>query len=307
MKDKPIILESISFPDPVISLAIEPKTKADQEKLSYALKTLSEEDPTFKIKFDQQTSQTTIAGMGELHLEILVDRLKREFNVLANTGRPQVAYKETIKRMATAEGKYIRQSGGRGQYGHCFLRVEPLSRGEGFKFANEVRGGSIPSEFIPAVEKGVKEALNKGVLVGYPLTDILVAVYDGTFHEVDSSEVAFKIAGSMALQEAAKKANLLLIEPIMTFEVTTPEEFVGDVIGDLSSRRAQILETEDRHKVKIVKGKVPLAEVSGYATTLRSLTQGRATFYLEPSHYDEVPAGITEKIIAQKNPLKKGE
>jgi len=307
MKDKPIILESISFPDPVISLAIEPKTKADQEKLSYALKTLSEEDPTFKIKFDQQTSQTTIAGMGELHLEILVDRLKREFNVLANTGRPQVAYKETIKRMATAEGKYIRQSGGRGQYGHCFLRVEPLPRGEGFKFANEVRGGSIPSEFIPAVEKGVKEALNKGVLVGYPLTDILVAVYDGTFHEVDSSEVAFKIAGSMALQEAAKKANLLLIEPIMTFEVTTPEEFVGDVIGDLSSRRAQILETEDRHKVKIVKGKVPLAEVSGYATTLRSLTQGRATFYLEPSHYDEVPAGITEKIIAQKNPLKKGE
>jgi len=307
MKDKPIILESISFPDPVISLAIEPKTKADQEKLSYALKTLSEEDPTFKIKFDQQTSQTTIAGMGELHLEILVDRLKREFNVLANTGRPQVAYKETIKRTATAEGKYIRQSGGRGQYGHCFLRVEPLSRGEGFKFANEVRGGSIPSEFIPAIEKGVKEALNKGVLVGCPLTDILVAVYDGTFHEVDSSEVAFKIAGSMALQEAAKKANLLLIEPIMTFEVTTPEEFVGDVIGDLSSRRAQILETEDRHKVKIVKGKVPLAEVSGYATTLRSLTQGRATFYLEPSHYDEVPAGITEKIIAQKNPLKKGE
>ncbi len=307
MKDKPIILESISFPDPVISLAIEPKTKADQEKLSYALKTLSEEDPTFKIKFDQQTSQTTIAGMGELHLEILVDRLKREFNVLANTGRPQVAYKETIKRTATAEGKYIRQSGGRGQYGHCFLRVEPLSRGEGFKFANEVRGGSIPSEFIPAIEKGVKEALNKGVLVGCPLTDILVAVYDGTFHEVDSSEVAFKIAGSMALQEAAKKANLLLIEPIMTFEVTTPEEFVGDVIGDLSSRRAQILETEDRHKVKIVKGKVPLAEVSGYATTLRSLTQGRATFYLEPSHYDEVPAGITEKIIAQKNPLKKEE
>jgi len=306
-KDKPIILESISFPDPVISLAIEPKTRVDQEKLSYSLKTLSEEDPTFKIKYDHQTGQTTIAGMGELHLEILVDRLKREFNVLTNTGRPQVAYKETIKQEASAEGKYVRQSGGRGQYGHCFLRVNPLSRGEGFKFLNEVKGGSIPSEFISAIEKGIKEAMNKGVLTGYPLTDMSVAVYDGTYHDVDSSEIAFKIAGSKALQAAAKQADLVLIEPIMSLEVTTPEEFLGDVIGDLSSRRAQILENEDRGKIKIIKGTVPLAEVSGYATTLRSLTQGRATFYLAPSHYDEVPSNITEKIIEQKNPLKKVE
>ena len=307
IKDKPIILESISFPDPVISLAIEPKTRADQEKLSYSLKALSEEDPTFKIKYDHQTGQTTIAGMGELHLEILVDRLKREFNVLANTGRPQVAYKETIKQEASAEGKYVRQSGGRGQYGPCFLKVSPLSRGEGFKFINEIKGASIPSEFIPAIEKGVKEAMNKGVLTGYPLTDMSVAVYDGTYHDVDSSEIAFKIAGSKALQAAAKEADLVLIEPIMSLEVTTPEEFLGDVIGDLSSRRAQILENEDRGKIKIIKGTVPLAEVSGYATTLRSLTQGRATFYLEPSHYDEVPSNITEKIIEQKNPLKKVE
>ncbi len=305
IKEKPIILESISFPDPVISLAIEPKTRTDQEKLSYSLKALSEEDPTFKIRFNSQTGQTTIAGMGELHLEILVDRLKREFNVSTNTGQPQVAYKETIKKMAKAEGKYIRQSGGRGQYGHCYLRVEPLPQGEGFKFINEIKGASIPSEFIPAIEKGVKEAMSKGVLAGYPLVDMSVAVYDGTFHDVDSSEIAFKIAGSMALQEAVKKAELLLIEPIMKLEVTTPEEFLGDVIGDLSSKRAQILETQDRDKVKIIKGTVPLAEVSGYATTLRSLTQGRATFYLEPSHYEEIPASITEKIIEQKTSLKK--
>jgi len=307
IKDKPIILEPISFPDPVISLAIEPKTRVDQEKLSYSLKALSEEDPTFKIKYDQQTGQTTIAGMGELHLEILVDRLKREFNVLTNTGRPQVAYKETIKQEASAEGKYIRQSGGRGQYGHCFLRVNPLSRGEGCKFINEIKGASIPSEFIPAIEKGVKEAMNKGVLAGYPLTDMSVAVYDGTYHDVDSSEVAFKIAGSIALQSAVKKADLVLIEPIMNLEVTTPGEFFGDVVGDLSSRRAQILETEDRGKTKIIKGTVPLAETSGYVTVLRSLTQGRATFYLEPSHYDEVPSNITEKIVEQKTPLKKEE
>jgi len=283
-KDKPIILESISFPDPVISLAIEPKTKVDQEKLSYALKALSDEDPTFKIKYDQETGQTTIAGMGELHLEILVDRLKREFNVLANTGSPQVAYKETIKKVAQAEGKYIRQSGGRGQYGHCLLRVEPVGRGEGYKFLNEIKGGTIPSEFIPAVEKGVKEAMSKGVLAGYPLVDMNVALYDGTFHEVDSSEIAFKIAGSMALQQAVREASPILIEPIMKLEVTTPEEFMGDVIGDLSSKRAQILETQDRGKLKIILATVPLAELSGYATILRSLSQGRATFYMEPSH-----------------------
>ncbi|MCJ7804387.1 elongation factor G [Patescibacteria group bacterium] len=303
-KDKPIILESISFPDPVISLAIEPKTKADQEKLSYALKALSDEDPTFKIKYDQETGQTTIAGMGELHLEILVDRLKREFNVLANTGMPQVAYKETIKRVAQAEGKYIRQSGGRGQYGHCLLRVEPVGRGEGYKFLNEIRGGTIPSEFIPAVEKGVKEAMSKGVLAGYPLVDMNVALYDGTFHEVDSSEIAFKIAGSMALQQAVREASPILIEPIMKLEVTTPEEFMGDVIGDLSSKRAQILETRDRGKIKIILATAPLAELSGYATILRSLSQGRATFYMEPSHYEEIPGNITEKIIEKKG-LKK--
>jgi len=303
-KDKPIILESISFPDPVISLAIEPKTKADQEKLSYALKALSDEDPTFKIKYDQETGQTTIAGMGELHLEILVDRLKREFNVLANTGSPQVAYKETIKEIAKGEGKYIRQSGGRGQYGHCFLRVDPLDRGKGYQFLNEIKGGAIPSEFIPAVEKGVKEAMAKGVLAGYPLVDMTVALYDGTFHEVDSSEIAFKIAGSMALQQAVREAKPILIEPIMKLEVTTPEEFMGDIIGDLSSKRAQILETQDRGKMKIILATVPLAELAGYATILRSLSQGRATFYMEPSHYEEIPANITEKIIEKKG-LKK--
>ena len=304
-KDKPIILGSITFPDPVISLAIEPKTKADQEKLSYALKALSEEDPTFKVRYDFQTGQTTIAGMGELHLEILVDRLKREFNVLTDTGSPQVAYKETIKETTKAEGKYIRQSGGRGQYGHCLLRIEPQNRGEGYKFLNEIKGGAIPSEFISAVEKGVKEAMAKGVLAGYPLVDMVVALYDGTFHEVDSSEVAFKIAGSMALQQAVKQADPVLIEPIMKVEVTTPEEFMGDVIGDLSSKRSQILETQDRGKAKVIICLAPLAELSGYATILRSLTQGRATFYMEPSHYEEVPKNITAKIVEKKLGLKK--
>jgi elongation factor G len=303
-KDKPIVLESITFPDPVISLAIEPKTRVDQEKLGYALKRLSEEDPTFKIKSDPETGQTLISGMGELHLEILVDRMKREFNVLANTGRPQVAYKETIKKTAQAEGKYIKQSGGRGQYGHCLLRVEALPRGEGFKFVNEIRGTAIPSEFIPAIEKGVKEAMEKGVLAGYPLVDMSVFVYDGSYHEVDSSEVAFKIAGSMALQEAVKQADLVLLEPIMKLEVTTPEEFMGDVIGDLSAKRAQILGTEVRGNTRVIKGSVPLAEVPGYATALRSMTQGRASFYMEFSHYEEVPSQVAEKIIEQKKGLQ---
>ncbi|HUS60417.1 MAG TPA: elongation factor G [Nevskiaceae bacterium] len=299
-KDKPILLESIAFPEPVISLAIEPKTKADQEKLGYALKRLSEEDPTFKIKTDRETGQTIISGMGELHLEILVDRMKREFNVLSNTGQPQVAYKETIQKTAAAEGKYIRQSGGRGQYGHCFLRVEPKQRGEGFEFKNEIRGTAIPSEFIPAIEKGVKEAMEKGVLAGYPLVDMMVAVYDGSYHEVDSSEIAFKIAGSVAVQEAVKRANLVLLEPIMRLEVTTPEKFMGEVIGDLSSKRAQILDTQVREAVRIITALIPLAEVRGYSTMLRSLTQGRASFYMEPSHYQETPANITEKIVAAK-------
>jgi len=300
-KEHPIVLESIIFPDPVISLAIEPKTRADQEKLGIALRKLSEEDPTFKIKSDLDTGQTLISGMGELHLEILVDRMKREFNVSAATGRPQVAYKETIKNIATAEGKYIRQSGGRGQYGHCFLRVEPKPRGEGFEFVSEIRGAAIPSEFIPAIEKGVKEAMENGVLAGCPLVDMKVAVYDGTFHEVDSSDIAFKIAGSIALQEASKKADPVLLEPIMKIEVTTPEEFMGDVIGDLSSKRAQILGSEIRGKVRVITALVPLAEVPGYATTLRSLSQGRASFYMEPSHYEEVPANIAEKIVAKKS------
>ncbi len=305
IKDKPIVLESISFPEPVISLAIEPKTRADQERMGYSLKRLSDEDPTFKISSDPETGQTIISGMGELHLEIIVDRMKREFNVLANTGQPQVAYKETIKSVAKAEGKYIRQSGGRGQYGHCWLRVEPLNRGEGNKFVNEVKGGAIPSEFIPAVEKGVKEALEKGVMAGYPMVDMMVALYDGSYHEVDSSEIAFKIAGSIALQEASRDAKMVLLEPIMKLEVTIPEEFLGDVIGDLSSRRAQILGTDIRGPVRVITATVPLAEVPGYATTLRSLTQGRATFFMEPSCYEEVPGNITEKIIAKKTGLKK--
>ena len=304
-QNAPITLESISFPDPVISLAIEPKTKADQEKLGYALGRLSEEDPTFKIKGDVETGQTIISGMGELHLEILVDRMKREFSVEANIGNPQVAYRETIKQTAQAEGKYIRQSGGRGQYGHCYLRVEPKPRGEGYEFASEIRGGAIPQEFIPSVEKGVREKMEMGVMAGYPMVDMKVAVYDGSYHDVDSSDIAFKIAGSMALEEAVKAASLVLLEPIMKVEVTAPEEFMGDVIGDLSSKRAQIQGTEHRGNAVIINALVPLAEMSGYATTLRSMNQGRGSVYMEPSHYDEVPANIAEKIIARvKGPAK---
>ncbi len=299
-ENHPIIFEGIEFTDPVISLAIEPKTKQDQEKMGLALAKLGEEDPTFKTKVNQDTGQTIISGMGELHLEIIVDRMKREFKVEANTGNPQVAYKETIKKVAEAEGKYIRQTGGRGQYGHCFLRVEPKNRGEGFEFVNEITGGAIPREFIPAVEKGVKEAMENGVLGGFPIVDIKVAVYDGTFHEVDSSEIAFKIAGSCALQSAVKQADLILLEPIMKAEVTCPEEFMGEVIGDLSSKRAQILDTKTRAKVRIITALVPLAELSRYATILRSMTQGRASYYMEPSHYDEVPGNIAETIIGKE-------
>jgi len=293
----PIILEAISFPEPVISLAIEPRTKADQEKLSYALSRLAAEDPTFKVKTNFETGQTIIWGMGELHLEVLVDRLIRELKVAAKVGAPQVAYKETIKDRAEAEGKYIRQSGGRGQYGHCFLRVEPKGRGEGFEFVDAIKSGAIPNEFIPAVQKGVKEAMEGGVLAGYPLVDIKVTLYDGTYHEVDSSDIAFKIAGSQALKNAVLSARPTLLEPIMKAEVTTPEEFMGEVIGDLSAKRAQILETQTRGKVKVILAMVPLAELTGYATTLRSLTQGRASYYMEPSHYEEVPKNIQEKII----------
>jgi len=299
-ENKPIVFEKIKFPEPVISLAIEPKTKADQEKMSLALAKLSEEDPTFRMKTDLETGQAIISGMGELHLEIIVDRMKREFNVEANVGRPQVAYKETIRKTADGEGKYIRQTGGRGQYGHCLIRLDPKGRGEGDEFVSEVVGGAIPREFIPAIEKGVKEAFDNGILAGYPVVDVKAAVYDGSYHEVDSSEVAFKIAASMAVKEAAKKANPVLLEPIMKIEVAAPEEFMGEVIGNLSSKRARIESTEARGNTRVIKALVPLAEIFGYATTLRSLTSGRAGFNMEPSHYEEVPANIaatiTEKV-----------
>ena len=295
----PIILEKISFPEPVISLAIEPKTKVDQEKLGFALKRLSEEDPTFVIKTNHETGQTIISGIGELQLEVMVDRMKREFNVLANVGAPQVAYKETVKKMAEAEGKYIRQSGGRGQYGHCFLRVTPKPRGEGFEFVDAIKGGAIPAEFVSSVEKGVKETMENGILLGYPMVDMTVTVYDGSYHDVDSSDIAFKIAASQALQASTKKADLTLLEPIMKVEVTTPSEFMGDVIGDWSSKRAQILGTQERTRATIILAMVPLAELSGYATTLRSMSQGRASYYMEPSHYEEVPKNIVEQMLTK--------
>ncbi len=300
--EKPILLEKITFPEPVISLAIEPKTKADQEKMGSALQRLSEEDPTFRIKSNPETGQTIIWGMGELHLEVLVDRMKREFKVDASVGAPQVAYKETIKKLAEGEGKYIRQTGGRGQYGHCFLRVEPKPRGEGYEYVDAIKGGDIPNEFIPSVQKGVKEAMEKGVLAGYPLVDMKVTLFDGTYHDVDSSDIAFKIAGSMALQAAVKLAGIVLLEPIMKVEVTTPDEFMGTIIGDLSSKRAQILSTEKRGHITVILAMLPLAELSGYSTTLRSLSQGRAAYYMEPSHYEEVPKNITEKIVSTTNP-----
>jgi elongation factor G len=297
-ENNPIYLESISFPDPVISLAIEPKTKSDQEKLSYALQRLADEDPTFKVKVNHETNQTIMAGMGELHLEILVDRMKREMGLQANIGAPQVAYKETIKKPADAEGKYIKQTGGHGQYGHCLLKVEPLNRGEGFVFENKIKGGAIPNEFIPSVEKGVKAALEKGFLLGFPITDLRVVLYDGTYHDVDSSDIAFQIAGTMALQDGVKKADLTLLEPIMKLEITVPDEFMGTAIGDVSSRRGKILGTEKKNRVTAIKAYAPLAELSGYATVLRSLTEGRGVFYMEPSHYDEVPKTL---IMAMQN------
>ncbi len=298
--EKPILLESIRFPDPVISLAIEPATKSDQERLGFALQKLSDEDPTFKIKANHETGQTIISGMGELQLEILVDRMKREFSVDARTGAPQVAYKETIQKIAKGEGKYIRQTGGRGQYGHCLLRIEPLGRGEGYEFKSEIKGGAIPSEYIPAIDKGVQGKIEKGILAGFPIVDIKVVVYDGSFHDVDSSEIAFKIAGSLALEEAVRHADLVLLEPIMKIEVSTPEEFMGDIIGDLSSKRAQIQGSEKKGKLTIINAQAPLAGMSGYATKLRSISQGRASFYMEPSHYEEVPKNITESLISKK-------
>ncbi|MBI2033094.1 MAG: elongation factor G [Candidatus Levybacteria bacterium] len=296
---KPIVLEKITFPEPVISLAIEPKTKSDQEKLGFALKRLMDEDPTFQVKTNHETGQTIISGVGELQLEVKVNTMKADFGVEANVGAPQVAYKETVKKQAEGEGKYIRQSGGRGQYGHCFLRVDAKPRGEGYEFVDAIKGGAIPAEFIKAIEKGVKESLENGILLGYPVVDIKVTCYDGSYHDVDSSEIAFKIAASQALQSATKKADLTLLEPIMKVEVTTPSEFMGDVIGDLSSKRAQISGTEERSKATIINALVPLAELSGYATTLRSMTQGRASYYMEPSHYEEVPKNIIEAMLAK--------
>ena len=292
-----ILLESIRFPEPVISVAVEPKTKQDQEKMAIALNKLSEEDPTFTMKTDDETQQVIISGMGELHLEVLVERMKREFKVEVNTGQPEVAYKETIKTMAEAEGKYIRQSGGRGQYGHCWLKLEPKERGEGHEFVDKIKGGIIPKEYIPAIEKGVKEAREDGVLAHYPVVDIKTTVYDGSFHEVDSSEAAFKIAGSIAFKEACKNAKPIILEPIMNVQVITPEKYMGDVIGDLNSKRGQINEMKDIGNVKSIDAQVPLAELFGYATTLRGMTQGRASYNMEFTHYQEAPSKITQEII----------
>jgi len=299
-KNSPILLEQIVFPEPVISLAIEPKTKADQEKLSYSLQKLAEEDPTFRVKINHETGQTIIAGMGELHLEILVDRMKREMGMNVNVGKPQVAYKETITKSAEGEGKYIKQTGGHGQYGHCLIKMNPLGRGEGIKFSNKIKGGSIPSEFIGSVEKGVKEALEKGVLLGFPVVDVEVVLYDGSYHDVDSSDIAFKIAGSMAITDTSKRAGLTLLEPIMKLEMTVPEEFMGEVIGDISSKRGRILGTEKRSKSVVIKTSSPLAELSGYSTSLRSLTEGRGFFYMEPSHYEQVPTNILKAMLEKK-------
>lgn len=301
--DHPVVLERISFPEPVISIAIEPKTKADQEKMGIALHNLAEEDPTFQIRGDEETGQTIISGMGELHLEIIVDRMLREFKVEGRVGKPQVAYRETIRKQAEAEGKYIRQSGGRGQYGHCWVRVEPVERGQGFEFVNAIRGGVIPQEFIPAVQKGVEGALKNGVLASYPVVDLKVILYDGSYHEVDSSEAAFQIAGSIAVQAAVKKARLFLLEPIMKVEVVTPEKFMGDVIGDLNARRAQIAQMYDRGNVKVINTQVPLAEMFSYATILRSLTQGRGNYTMEFERYAEMPARVAEEIMGARKKL----
>lgn len=295
-ENAPIILEKITFPEPVISLAIEPKTKADQEKLGFVLQRLADEDPTFRVSINHETNQTIMAGMGELHLEILVDRMKREMGMDVNVGKPQVAYKETITQEAQAEAKYIKQTGGHGQYGHALVKIRPLGRGEGFKFVNTVKGGAIPSEFIPSIEKGVIEAKDKGVLLGYPLVDFELEVYDGSYHEVDSSDMAFKITGSMALQEAAKKAKPILLEPIMKLEITVPEEFMGVVIGDVSAKRGRISGTDRKARAVIIHAHAPLAELSGYATNLRSMTEGRGVFYMEPSHYEEVPANVLAQL-----------
>jgi elongation factor G len=301
-EDEPVILEAMRFPEPVISVAIEPKTKADQDKLSTSLQKLQEEDPTFHVRSDPETGQTIISGMGELHLEILVDRMRREFKVEANVGRPQVAYRETIReRVEYVEGKFVRQTGGRGQYGHVVIHLEPTEAGQGFLFEDKIVGGSVPREFIGPAEQGIKDALENGVLAGYPVVDVRVQLVDGSAHDVDSSEMAFKVAGSMAFKEAARRARPVLLEPVMDVEVVTPAEYMGDVIGDLNSRRGKIAGMTQRADAQVIAASVPLAEMFGYSTTLRSMTQGRAIYTMQFAHYAEVPKAKAEEIISKLN------
>ncbi len=297
--DRPIVLESMTFPEPVIAVAIEPKTRADEEKLGVALSRLALEDPTFRVTTEEETSQTLIHGMGELHLEIIVDRLLREFRVEANVGKPQVAYRETIRKPAEAQGKFVRQTGGRGQYGDVYIEVEPAAPGEGFSFENKVVGGTVPREYVPAVEKGIREAMQTGVLAGYPMVDIKVRLTDGSYHEVDSSEMAFKIAGSMGFKEACRRGKPVLLEPVMDVEVVTPEEYMGAIVGDLNSRRGRIVSMEARGSSQVIRASVPLGQMFGYATEMRSMTQGRATYTMQFSRYEEVPAAIAEEIMAK--------
>ena len=292
--------ENITFSEPVIKIAVEPKTKADQEKMGLALQKLAEEDPTFRVESDEETNQTLISGMGELHLDVIVDRMKREFKVEANIGKPQVSYRETIRESAEAEGKYIKQSGGRGQYGHCWIRVEPQEEGAGDEFVNEIKGGSIPAEYLPAIQKGVTEAQNSGVIAGFPMVDIKATVYDGSYHEVDSNESAFKMAAIFGFKEACRKAKAVLLEPVMKVEVVTPEDYMGNIVGDLNAKRGQIGQMEDRGNGKVINANVPLSEMFGYATQLRSMSQGRANYTMEFLHYSEVPKNIAEKIIGEK-------
>jgi elongation factor G len=298
-ENKPIILEAMQFPEPVISVAIEPKTKSDQEKLGLSLQKLMQEDPSFRVNTDAETGQTIISGMGELHLEIIVDRLMREFKVDANVGKPQVAYRETIRKKVQAEGKFVRQSGGRGQYGHVWLELQPQEPGEGFSFENKIVGGAVPKEYVPAVEKGIVEAMENGILAGYPVVDMKATIFDGSYHDVDSSEMAFKIAGSMGFKAGAAKAGPVLLEPIMTVEVVCPEEYMGDVIGDMNSRRGKVQGMNVRGSARVISAQVPLSEMFGYATDIRSKTQGRATYTMQFAHYEEVPKNISEQIIAK--------
>ncbi|MCR0968929.1 elongation factor G, partial [Acidithiobacillus ferrooxidans] len=295
--NKPIALEQMEFPEPVIHVAVEPKTKADQEKMGIALGKLAQEDPSFRVRTDQESGQTIISGMGELHLEIIVDRMKREFGVEATVGAPQVAYRETIRKTVESEGKFVRQSGGRGQYGHVWLRLEPLEPGSGFVFENGVVGGTVPKEFINPTEKGVEEALENGIIAGFPVVDVKVTIFDGSYHDVDSSEAAFKIAGSMGFKAGAAKANPVLLEPIFAVEVVTPEEYMGDIIGDINSRRGMMQGMEDEAGAKLIRCEVPLAEMFGYATTVRSLSQGRATYTMQFEKYMEVPGHVAEAIV----------